>query len=301
MSTERILIHGTTAQRMAATPALGQIGSDDDLGTVVLGDGVTPGGIVMARADQIVLPGLLFGLTMSNNLADMTNDIDIAPGWAAAIDNGRVMRLAAAITKRLDAIFAPGTNAGMLDVGAKANSTWYHVFAIGGHGTLPNDVLCSTSPVTPVMPSGFALKRRIGSIFVDAAGVIKPFLQVGGNFYWHSPVVDANLTAMTLNTPLLVTISTPLGIKTRATIAPFPRVASGTAYLAIRDPDMAGNMSTDWSVIYVPSSASGVLSAGALMEVWTNSISRLQFFTSSSGVTLLLFTRGWYDPRDSFL
>ena len=54
MSVERILIHGTTAQRMATTPALGQIGSDDDTRQVVVGDGVTPGGIPMARADQII-------------------------------------------------------------------------------------------------------------------------------------------------------------------------------------------------------------------------------------------------------
>ena len=53
MSTERILIHGTTAQRMATTPALGQIGSDDETGRVVVGDGVTPGGIEMARLDEI--------------------------------------------------------------------------------------------------------------------------------------------------------------------------------------------------------------------------------------------------------
>lgn len=53
MSTERILIHGTTAQRMATTPALGQIGSDDETGRVVVGDGSTPGGIEMARLDEI--------------------------------------------------------------------------------------------------------------------------------------------------------------------------------------------------------------------------------------------------------
>ncbi|MBB5041920.1 hypothetical protein [Shinella fusca] len=53
MSTERILIHGTTAQRMATTPALGQIGSDDETGRIVLGDGATPGGIEMARLDEV--------------------------------------------------------------------------------------------------------------------------------------------------------------------------------------------------------------------------------------------------------
>lgn len=52
MSTERILIHGDTASRMAVTPALGQVGSDDTTGQVILGDGATAGGIPMARDDK---------------------------------------------------------------------------------------------------------------------------------------------------------------------------------------------------------------------------------------------------------
>jgi hypothetical protein len=53
MSTNRILIHGTTAQLMATTPAIGQIGSDDETKQVIVGDGATPGGIPMAREDQL--------------------------------------------------------------------------------------------------------------------------------------------------------------------------------------------------------------------------------------------------------
>jgi hypothetical protein len=52
MSTERILIRGDTASRLAVTPAQGQIGSDDTTKQVILGDGVTAGGIPMAREDQ---------------------------------------------------------------------------------------------------------------------------------------------------------------------------------------------------------------------------------------------------------
>ncbi|MBZ5760290.1 hypothetical protein LAV84_06975 [Rhizobium sp. VS19-DR104.2] len=54
MSILRKLIHGTTVQRMSTTPALGQIGSDDTLKQVALGDGVTIGGVLMARDDQVV-------------------------------------------------------------------------------------------------------------------------------------------------------------------------------------------------------------------------------------------------------
>lgn len=53
MSTDRILIHGSTASRLTRTPAVGQIGSDDTLKKIVLGDGTTPGGKVMPDQSDI--------------------------------------------------------------------------------------------------------------------------------------------------------------------------------------------------------------------------------------------------------
>ncbi|MGF9564178.1 GDSL-type esterase/lipase family protein [Neorhizobium sp. BT27B] len=76
MSTTRILIHGTTAQRMSSTPEIGQIGSDDDRHQVVLGDGVTPGGIGMAKERSAFDSAIVFegdSVTRGFGLADPAN------------------------------------------------------------------------------------------------------------------------------------------------------------------------------------------------------------------------------------
>lgn len=53
MSTQAQFRRGTTAQLAAVTPALGEIGSDSTKKKIVVGDGATPGGILMARDDEL--------------------------------------------------------------------------------------------------------------------------------------------------------------------------------------------------------------------------------------------------------
>lgn len=74
--------------------------------------------------------GHLFGLTLSNNGTDPTNDIDVAVGNCRDITDAMDMILAAELTgKQLDAAWAVGSNAGFLDQGSIANAT-YHVHLI---------------------------------------------------------------------------------------------------------------------------------------------------------------------------
>src|SRR3972149_4893415 len=57
-------------------------------------------------------PGHLFGMTLSNNSGDATNDIDITAGQCSSSDAAvadRVLLSIAALTKRLDATWVTGT------------------------------------------------------------------------------------------------------------------------------------------------------------------------------------------------
>ena len=100
--------------------------------------------------------GYAHGLTLANNVADATNDIDIAVGAAASDDaTPTLLRLGAALTKRLDANWAVGTNQGGLDTGAVANDT-YHVWLIRRPDTGVVDVLFSLSATAPTMPVSHA-------------------------------------------------------------------------------------------------------------------------------------------------
>ncbi|MBD9456007.1 hypothetical protein IB244_31560, partial [Rhizobium sp. RHZ02] len=102
---------------------------------------------------RFAIQGALYGLTLSNNAGDATNDIDIAVGMATtdSTTDPRTMALASALTKRLDAAWAVGTNQGGLDTGSVGDNT-YHVFLIQRSDTGVVDVLFSLSATSPTMP-----------------------------------------------------------------------------------------------------------------------------------------------------
>src|SRR4029453_16515286 len=95
------------------------------------------------------------------------------------------------LVKRLDAAWAVGSNAGGLDTGTKANNTWYHVWVIANSTSGVVDALLSINATTPTMPSGYDKKRRIGSIKTGSSGAIRAFDQLGDEFEWVDPNVDA--------------------------------------------------------------------------------------------------------------
>lgn len=128
---------------------------------------------------------------LANNASDANNDIDFTSGFC--FDLSTLIKIAnSALTKRLDANFVAGTNQGGLDTGAKANSTWYYCFAISkADGT--SDFLYSTSKTSPIMPSGFVNKRRIGSIRTNSSGNIIGFKQDANTFFFFTPPADINI------------------------------------------------------------------------------------------------------------
>lgn len=110
------------------------------------------------------LQGYYFGLGLTTNATDAANDIDIAVGSAAAdVSPYYLMQLTSALTKRIDAAWAVGTNQGGLDTGSVANSTYY-IWLIQRSDTGVVDALFSLSSTAPTMPTNYDRKRRIGSL-----------------------------------------------------------------------------------------------------------------------------------------
>lgn len=89
----------------------------------------------------------LFGCTLANNATDATNDIDVTVGSRRDVLDTENMILTTALTKQLDAAWAVGTAAGMMDTGSIANGTW-HIHAIKRTDTGVVDVIASLSPDT---------------------------------------------------------------------------------------------------------------------------------------------------------
>jgi len=206
----------TWSQTAASNTAVGGISTDGNVTLVNQIDNMFRGmmaELAVARDDGTIKAtggrGYLHGLTLSNNVSDATNDIDIAVGECAA-ENSPYWKiaLASALTKRLDAAWAVGTGNGGLDTGAIANTT-YHVWLIQRSDTLVVDALFSASATSPTMPANYDRKRRVGSILRESA-VIVPFSQNGNTFQRITPLVQYTVTTTT--TSQLRAFNVPTGI-----------------------------------------------------------------------------------------
>lgn len=258
---------------------------------------------ITPRAEDLLSTrGHIFGLTLSNNGSDATNDIDIAAGEATSTEANSpvLMVLASALTKRLDASWAVGTGNGGLDTGSIANAT-YHVWLIQRSDTGVVDALFSTSASSPTMPTNYDRKRRIGSI-VRTGGAIKAFVQDGDLFMWSTPVGD--VSALDPGTSAVTrTLTLPTGVRIRAKVSYAMQASNtgmpGSLYLSdLSAADTAASISVMTGYQYTVI-GSGLLVVGGVAEVMTNTSaqirSRIQF--SDASTTIFINTLGWVDTR----
>ena len=129
---------------------------------------------------------------------DDEHDIDFSAGKIPDSE-GVIGIVSPAMTKRLDASWAPGTNTGGLFSGVIAIQTTYHCFVIvkASDGTV--DAGFDTDPDCANIPAGYVAYRRIGSIFTDADSNIVPFTQRGDDFELLSHYGIGNTSFSTSN------------------------------------------------------------------------------------------------------
>lgn len=252
---------------------------------------------VQAAIDEAVAKAmrLPIGMTLTNSVSLPNTSVNISAGRRRSLDDDADIVLPSTISKRLDAVWAPGTGNGGLDTGAKANSTWYHVFAICNPTTGATDGLFSTSPTAPVMPPGFTQKVRRGAIMTDGSGNIRAFRQVGGWFHWLTPIID--FTNVAIGAAQNFAISVPAGIKVLAEMGFVAQASTGNtnAFLGLCDPDI-GAASTAHHVMNF-AAAPGV---SKQVFCFVNSTRQISVQSSNGGL-LAIYTRGWFDNLDTFV
>lgn len=238
-------------------------------------------------------PGSLFGLRLINSPDDLDNDIIISAGNCRDIGNTENIDIVAPITKRLDAAWAPGSGNGWLDTGTVQPNTTYHAFAIKNPSTGVTDSICSASPVSPNLSAGWTALRRIGAVLTNASGTIRPFLQTGGWFYHLDEITDSSNVAFGAAANFALTV--PKGIKVIADFAAVPQASTGGAmsYLGVCDPDLG--VATIGSVVGKFTDVNGACQVQCI----TDTLARVSIFASVAGL-ISLFTRGWYDARDTY-
>lgn len=253
-----------------ALTARGDLLTRDATGFVRLGIGaagtvLTSNGLDPAWAAPIVPRGAIQGLTYANNGTDGTNDIDIAVGTAMDATNARLLVLGTALTKKLDVVWAVGTNAGGLDTGAIADGDYY-IWLIYRSDTDVTDVLFSLSATAPTMPTNYNYKRLIGWIKREAAGassftgsIATTTLTVSGDLIGTIVIGEVITgTGVTAGTRILSGSGTTWTVSASQTVSSTTITQSGIP--AFKTYEMAGGgLEFSWKVPTLDVSQSGTL------------------------------------------
>ena len=240
-----------------------------------------------------VIRSYLAGLGLANNVATPNTKVDVAAG--ACADDGN----AAMLTLVAGTIDCTATGANGLDTGALAASTWYHAFAIAkADGTTAR--LASTG-LSPALPTGYTLKRRIGSFRTDGSAHILGFVQDGDYFRWKASVLDVHDTNPGTSA-VLKTLTVPSGLAVTALVNAMPTFASNAATMQISDPsanDEAPSRTAAPLGAGSSTSSTGGQTPGVQLQVRTDTSARIRYRLDVSGGsdTVYIATLGWLDRR----
>jgi len=233
-----------------------------------------------------VLRSYLAGLDLSNNATAPNTKLDVAAGVCTDSTNVRMLSMTAS-TLDCGTVGANG-----LDTGSLANNTWYHVFTIGQiDGTTA--VLASASLGSPVMPTGYAIRRRIGSFKTDGSAHIVPFSQRGDEFLWVTPVSVLGDTGIAFPTALAnLTMMVPTGVVVSAL---FSGRFGSTSPLAITFSALVQTGATASQANVAAHDRGDSIYAA----VRTDTAGRVQWVADGSGSsqTRIIYTHGWIDRR----
>lgn len=260
---------------------------------VLAGAAQTLTGSQQKRArDNISAPlaGHLSGLTMSTAGGSAT--LSISAGDAADSTGAQLMQLPSSIAKTQSA-WAAGAGGG-LDTGTIANNTFYHWFLIYNPTTNACDVIFSLNAVTPALPSGFTLYRRIGAARTQSATWFG-FVQVGDDFLLTNPFVETSNSAVPTAVTLLsltVPAGPPIVGRFRCTMFNSTGAAQG---MLIQSPDETPALAGSTNVMYSLLTGGTFVTAEILVRM--NSSGQFRWSASLSGISSYLTTIGWTDAR----
>jgi hypothetical protein len=249
-----------------------------------------------------LLPSLI---TIANNATDANNDIDFSAG-NFTVSDGSAQGVASSVeTKRLDATWAAGNNAGGLAAGlTKANSTTYHCFKLlnpttGATGSGFDTSLNATNLLadSAVIAAGFTKYRRVFSILTDGSGNIRAFtMRILANGQ-ASCILTNNIVAFSGTSPTDgtdLTITTPTGLNTGAILSgSLNHSGGGDCIYKLKSKVQGdyiyagtlGNVNVTRSTIALP------------IPIVTNATSQIQHGRDATGgsCTIVLYLHGWVD------
>ena len=233
-------------------------------------------------------------ITISNNATDANNDIDFTAGNFQFTD-GSGQAVISALTKRLDASWTAGTNQGGLDAGSKANSTWYHCYAIYNPTSGVSDAIFSANATTPTLPSGYTKYYLIESIKTDESGNILAFSMNGNTMTWVARPLDIAISAPVSTAKIDYTMSIPLGRQVMVNLGGNCSSSSGSQRcLFILSPLQSSITPTGTDCDITTENS---INTGICANVLSNASSQISMIANfSSDFEIKIRTRGWKKP-----
>jgi hypothetical protein len=255
------------------------------------GSVLTSDGTDVMWAERPLPRGYLAGLRMSND-SDADHDISVEIGECRDAANGMNIVVPAAITKRIDATWSAGDDAGGLSssLTAAANDTWYHVFAVVAGGAADVGFDTSVAAANLTADHGVTGYRRIGSVRTDGSANIVAFVQSGDWFWWKAPPLDVN-DANGDTGGALATLSVPTGVRCLAKV----NLTSGSGGAAVFLSDQE-NETINESAAPLPTTSDSGGTNSATDIVLTDTSAQVRYRTIGT-VSIRVVTRGFMDRR----
>lgn len=150
---------------------------------------------------------------------------------------------------------------------------------------------------TPTMPAGYTVRKVLGSVVTDGSNNVRPFFQLGDEFYYVNPVQD--FSGIVSSAATAVTVTAPVNVIWFGNI--YWNNGSGGLGLASSIPqtDSPASVSAAPGVNLGGGSGAGGRS-GAAARIPVTSAAQIRLRGEQNNNTVLVVTVGWRDLRRRF-